>query len=96
MLINKFKLFTMLKSSFVRARIEPEIKTEAEYILHEMGISPSQAIVMLYKYLAREHKWPVPLNIPNAKTIKTFKDTDNKVGLTHSKDSKEMFKKLGI
>ena len=86
----------MLKSSFVRARVEPEIKNEAEHVLHEMGITPSQAVVMLYKYLAREHKWPVPLNIPNAKTVKTFKDTDNKIGLTRVKDATEMFKKLGI
>lgn len=86
----------MLKSSFIRARVEPAIKDEAEHVLYEMGITPSQAVGMLYKYLAREHKWPVPLNIPNTKTTKTFKDTDNNVGLTQSKDAKEMFKKLGI
>lgn len=86
----------MAKSSFVRARIEPHLKNEAEYILDEMGISPSQAIIMLYKYLAREHEWPISLKIPNAETIQAFENTDKKLDLVKSKDSQEMFKKLGI
>jgi DNA-damage-inducible protein J len=86
----------MTKSAFVRARVEPELKEEAETILHELGISPTQAVTMLYKYVAHEHKWPTTIKIPNAKTSRTFKNTDNKVGLVVSKDIKEMFKKLGI
>jgi len=86
----------MARSSFVRARIEPELKTEAEHILGQMGITPSQAVIMLYKYLAREHKWPIPLKLPNAATVSTFKDTDQNRNLVKSKDSAEMFNKLGI
>lgn len=49
---------------------------------------------MLYKYTAREQRWLVAMKIPNKETIKTFKDTDNKVGLVAAKDVNDMFKKL--
>jgi DNA-damage-inducible protein J len=49
----------MSKSVFVRARMEPDLKKQAEYILGEFGITPTQAVTMLYKYLARRHEWPV-------------------------------------
>lgn len=86
----------MAKTAFVRVRVEPNLKTSAETVLNELGMSPSQAITMLYKYLMREHKWPITTQIPNEKTIKTFNDTDNQENLTISNSTKEMFDKLGI
>lgn len=86
----------MTKSAFIRARVEPELKEAAENVLDELGITPTQAVTMLYKYVAREHKWPTTIKIPNAVTLKTFESTDNKIGLIASNNTKEMFKKLGI
>ncbi len=86
----------MAKTAFVRVRVEPNLKTSAETVLNELGMNPSQAITMLYKYLMREHKWPITTKIPNEKTIKTFNDTDNQENLTISNSTKEMFDKLGI
>ena len=86
----------MAKTAFVRVRVEPKLKISAETVLDELGMSPSQAITMLYKYLMREHKWPITTKIPNDKTIKTFKDSDNQTNLTISSSTKEMFDKLGI
>ena len=40
--------------------------------------------------------WPVPMKVPNAKTLKTFRETDKKNKLVSSKNTKEMFDKLGI
>lgn len=39
----------MSKSANVYARIEPELKKEAESILSELGISVSNAITIFYK-----------------------------------------------
>jgi DNA-damage-inducible protein J len=86
----------MKKSAFVRARIEPNLKQQAENILHELGISPTQAVTMLYKHVAREHNWPIDLKIPNQITINTFEDSDNSKNLVKSKTADEMFEKLGI
>jgi len=43
----------MAKSAFVRVRIEPELKENAEHILKELGIRPSDAINMFYHQVER-------------------------------------------
>ena len=58
----------MSKTAFIRARIEPKLKTMVEDVLDELGITPTQAITMLYKKIARYHEWPIELKIPNAQT----------------------------
>lgn len=86
----------MRKEAFVRARVEPQLKMAAEGVLYELGITPTQAITMLYRQVAREHEWPIELKIPNAKTRKVLEETDKGVGLIECKDIDELFKKLGI
>lgn len=86
----------MSKAAFIRARIEPKLKAEAEDVLDELGITPTQAITMLYKRIAREHEWPIELKIPNAKTRKTFEETDKGIGLIECKDADDLFDKTGI
>lgn len=86
----------MEKSAFVRARIRPTLKTAAENVLHELGITPTQAITMLYARIAREHEWPLELKIPNAETRSVFEETDKGLGLIKCKDIDDLFHKLGI
>jgi DNA-damage-inducible protein J len=86
----------MNKSAVVRARIEPDLKVAAEKILDALGISPSQAILMLYKNIASRHEWPLELKVPNSVTVDTFNDTDNVKNLVKTKDTADMFNKLGI
>lgn len=84
----------MSKIAFIRARVEPELKIVAEDILNELGITPTQAITMLYKRIAREHEWPLELKIPNAKTARAIKEAREGKGIIKCKDTKDLFKKL--
>jgi len=86
----------MNKAAFIRARIEPELKVIAEDVLDELGITPTQAITMLYKKVARDHEWPIELKIPNAETRKALEETDKGIGLVECKDIEDLFGKLGI
>ncbi len=86
----------MRKSAFIRARIEPELKAAAENVLSEVGITPSQAVTMLYKRIMRDHEWPLELKIPNAVTRRTFEETDKGIGLTEYKNVDDLFNKIGI
>ena len=45
----------------VRARINPKRKRTAEMILEKMGISPGQAINMLYAQIELKHGLPFPV-----------------------------------
>ncbi len=41
----------MAKTEMIRARVEPELKHEAEELLREMGLSVTEAITLFYKQL---------------------------------------------
>lgn len=64
--------------------------------LHELGITPAQAVTMLYKKVIREHEWPLELKLPNAETRKILEETDKDIGLIEAKDMDDLFDKLGI
>jgi DNA-damage-inducible protein J len=56
------------KTATVRARIEPGVKEEAERILEELGLSPTQALVAFYRAIIRQRGLPFALREPNATT----------------------------
>ncbi|MGV8949422.1 MAG: type II toxin-antitoxin system RelB/DinJ family antitoxin [Candidatus Paracaedibacter sp.] len=64
----------MSKSEVVRARIEPEVKHNAEEILKELGLSSSQAIGMFYKQIIFSHGLPFDVKIPNEETQEAMLD----------------------
>ena len=86
----------MNKSAFVRARVEPELKEAAEMVLNELGITPTQAITMLYKQIANQHQWPIELKVPNALTQKVIDETEQEIDIIACDDATELFNKLGI
>jgi DNA-damage-inducible protein J len=86
----------MTKSAFVRARVEPDLKHKAEEIMHQLGIKPTQAVTMLYEWIAREQEWPLKLKIPNEKTRRTMEETDKGIDLVECKNINELFKDLEI
>jgi len=83
-----------MKSAFIRARVEPKLKITAESVLNELGITPTQAVTMLYKRIAREHEWPLELKIPNEKTSRAIKETRKGKGVTTFKNAKDLLDDL--
>jgi addiction module RelB/DinJ family antitoxin len=49
------------ENPLVRVRIEPKRKRSVEKILEKMGMSPSQAINMLYAQIELKHGLPFPV-----------------------------------
>ncbi len=54
----------MAKSANLYARIEPEIKEQAESILSELGIPASNAINMFYKQIILQRGLPFEVKLP--------------------------------
>jgi addiction module RelB/DinJ family antitoxin len=48
----------MAKSATARARVEPEVKREAEKILSDCGLTASQAISLFYRQVILERGMP--------------------------------------
>lgn len=86
----------MNKTEFVRARIEPDLKVVAEAVLNELGMTPTQAVNMLYRRIARDHAWPLELKVPNMQTRQALEETDQGIGLLECKDLDDLFGQLGI
>ena len=54
----------MANTSAVYARIDTSLKENAENILHQLGISPSSAIQMLYSQIVLTRGMPLDLHLP--------------------------------
>ena len=58
----------MAKTEMIRARVEPELKHEAEEVFSVLGLSPTQAITLFYKQVTLHHGLPFEVKVPNAGT----------------------------
>lgn len=84
----------MSRTTTVRARIEPRLKSDVEKLLHRLGMSTTEAITVFYNQIRLRQGLPFPVEVPNATTRKTFEATDCGEDL-HSYDSlDEMFEAL--
>lgn len=57
------------KSANLYARIEPDVKEQAESILSALGISASNAINMFYKQIILQRGLPFEVKIPSARPV---------------------------
>ena len=62
----------MNKSAVIHARIEPRIKRKAETVLKTLGLSPTEAIRLLYRQICLHSGLPFSVRIPNALTRETL------------------------
>jgi len=84
----------MSRTTTVRARIEPRLKSDVEKLLHRLGMSTTEAITVFYNQIRLRQGLPFPVEVPNATTRKTFEATDRGEDL-HSYDNlDEMFEAL--
>jgi DNA-damage-inducible protein J len=58
----------MVSTAFVRARIDEDVKEEAEAVLSYFGLTVSDAIRITLTRVARDKALPLELKVPNAET----------------------------
>ena len=62
----------MAQSSIIHARIDPATKATTERILGSLGLTPTEAIRLLYRQIAMRGEFPLELKVPNALTSDTL------------------------
>lgn len=72
----------MAKIEMIRARMEPELKREAERIFAALGLSPTEAITLFYKQVTLHQGLHFMVKIPNEETIEAIRQLDAGEGLT--------------
>ena len=58
----------------VRARVNSDLKQEAEAIFKKLGINTSQAIVMFLNMVKLQNGIPFDMKIPNKETLKAMQE----------------------
>ena len=69
----------MAKSANLYARIEPDIKEQAEDILDALGISASNAITMFYKQIILQRGIPFDLKLPAPRPVDISTLTEDQI-----------------
>lgn len=83
----------MHKAATINTRIEPKLKSQAEAILHKVGLTSAEAVRLFYMQVCLQKGLPFEVKIPNKATIKAMKDADNRK--THkAKSVDELFEDL--
>ncbi len=72
----------MAKTAMIRARVEPELKQEAEKVFTTLGLSPTDAITLFYKQTALNNGLPFELRIPNEETLAAVRQVRAGEGLS--------------
>ncbi len=78
------------KSANLYARIEPDVKEEAERILAVLGIPASNAINMFYKQIILNRGLPFPVRIPTAKPVNAAELTEEALNAELEKGYEDM------
>ncbi len=64
----------MTKTAMIRARVEPELKHDAEAVFAQLGLSATEAITLFYKQVTLRHGMPFAVRIPNAQTAQELQE----------------------
>ena len=78
-------VFFMANTEAVYARIDKDLKDNAEGILAKLGISPSSAIQMLYSQIVLQNGMPFDLKLPQEKPVAIGKMTKDELDLELAK-----------
>ncbi len=86
----------MARTAMINARTERELKNEVEGILQSLGMSTTEAINIFFRQVKLRRGLPFPVEIPNSKTLKVFRDSEQGKGLVECTDADDMFNRLNI
>ena len=71
----------MAKIETTRARIEPELKREAERVFAELGLSASEAFALFCRQVVVRRGLPFAAEIPNEETLAAVRRVRAREGL---------------
>ena len=85
-----------MKTATVRARLQPDLKEQAEGILERVGLTTTEAITLFYRQVVLHRGLPFAVRVPNRTTRRTLLRTEKGEDLHRYASADEMFKDLGL
>ena len=86
----------MAKTAVISARIDPQLKHNAEQIFEQLGLNTSQAITLFFKQVELQRGLPFVLKIPNETTQDALEDAQARRNLVSFNSVDELFEDLEI
>lgn len=84
----------MAKTETIRARVEPELKQQAENVLRELGLSATEAITLFYRQVTMHRGLPFEVKIPNTATAEALLQAESGEGLIEYADLDDLRARL--
>jgi DNA-damage-inducible protein J len=82
------------KSAAISARIDPDVKNNAEKVFKELGLTTSQAITLFYRQVDIQHGLPFEVKVPNKATLKAIDDAEKRNNLQRFNNVDDLFEDL--
>ena len=86
----------MSKTATIRARVEPNLKSEVEDILERLGRSASEAIQLLYRQIKLRRRLPFDVRVPNKLTTLTLRRSKKGSGVKRFAKKEDLYRDLGL
>jgi DNA-damage-inducible protein J len=86
----------MSKTANIRARVEPELKTEVENILSDLGLTVSETVHLLYRQIKLQRGLPFDVRIPNTLTARTLNASKAGRNVKRFGSKRKLFADLGL
>ncbi len=80
----------MAKTEMIRARVEPELKREAEELFLGLGLSATEAITLFYRQVTLHRGLPFSVRMPNVETIEALRQSRDGDGLSEYTSLEEL------
>jgi DNA-damage-inducible protein J len=72
------------KAATINARIEANLKYQAEAILHNVGLSTAEAIRIFYTQICLNKGLPFEVKLPNAETLAAINELESGKGTKYN------------
>lgn len=63
-----------MKTTMIHARVEPDLKHEAEAILKQLGLNTTQAVTLFFQQVRLRKGLPFEVKLPNDETETALRD----------------------
>jgi DNA-damage-inducible protein J len=84
------------KTAVLSARIDPDLKSEAERVFKHLGLNTTQAITLFFKQVELQQGLPFEVRIPNSVTRQALTEAKERRNLKTFEDVDALFADLGI
>lgn len=85
-----------MKSAVVSARVDPELKGNAEQVFKTLGLTTTQAITLFFKQVELRQGLPFEVRIPNEITMQALEQAQARQNLEEFNSLDDLFEDLGI